>query len=59
MDLFLLKVKHKYEAKHEEIGIFSSMENVRKTKKEYLEGVTLPPEEYSFICKRMKLDELY
>lgn len=59
MDLILLKAKHKYEANYEEVGIFSSMENMRRGKEEYLKNVPLPPDEYTFTHLHMKLDEIY
>lgn len=60
MDLYLLKVKHKFDREYEDIGIFSSIENVRKAMHEYLE-VKQPSseDEYNFRHRHMTLDELY
>lgn len=60
MELFLLKVKHKYDAEYEEIGIFSSLEQMRIAKKQFLKLMeNIPAEEYTFTHLQMKLDELY
>lgn len=60
MDLYLLKVKHKFDREYEDIGIFSSMVNMRKAIHEYLEEKQPSDEdEYSFRHRHMTLDELY
>lgn len=60
MDLYLLKVKHKYDAEYEEIGIFSSPEEMKKGKQQYLNLMfTVPEEEFQFDYKCLKLNELY
>lgn len=60
MDLILLKVKHKYDAEYEEIGIFSSKEKMKQGKKDYLETMSsVPADEFTFTYSYMKLDELY
>lgn len=60
MDLYLLKVKHKYDAEYEEIGIFSSIEEMKKGKEQYLKTMfPIPEDEYTFTHKYLKLNELY
>lgn len=59
MDIFLLKAKQKYDREYEEIGVFSSMENMRKAMNEFLEEKQPSTEdEYSFRHRHMTLDEL-
>ena len=60
MDLYLLKVKHKYDAEYEEIGIFSSPEEMKKGQQQYLKLMfAVPEEEFQFTHKCFKLNELY
>lgn len=60
MDLYLLKAKHKYDAEYEEVGIFSSPEEMKKGEKQYVKLMfPVPEEEYQFTHKHMKLNELY
>lgn len=60
MELYLLKVKHKYDAEYEEIGIFSSYDSMKRGKEEYQERMNhIPAEEFSFTHTKMTLDELY
>ena len=60
MDLYLLKVNHKYDAKYEDIGIFSSLEKMKEGEKQYIKVMfPVPEEEFQFTYKIMKLNELY
>lgn len=60
MDVYILKAKHKYDREYEDIGVFSSVENMRKAVNVFLEEKQPASEgEYSFRHRHMKMDELY
>lgn len=62
MELFLLKVRHKWDREFEDCGIFSSREQMMEGKAEYLKyrkEAGLDPADYTFTHTTMILDKLY